>query len=70
MNGTRKDDGKTESERILRQVNCQAGASASRQGDDKDDWAEYWGRRIGRTLGILFLFVVIYWLYQLLTGKG
>ena len=50
--------------------NSQVGASASHKGDDSDDWAEYWGRRVGRALGVLFLFVVIYWLYQLVTGKG
>ncbi|MBO6540053.1 MAG: hypothetical protein JJ969_11710 [Rhizobiaceae bacterium] len=69
MNGKRQDE-KAESDRILGQVNSQVGASASRKGDDSDDWAEYWGRRVGRTLGIIFLFVVIYWLYELVTGRG
>jgi tetrahydromethanopterin S-methyltransferase subunit G len=46
------------------------GASASRDGDDRDDWPEYWGKRIGRALGMIFLLVVIYWLYQLITGAG
>lgn len=70
LSGRQKDDGKAESDRILERVNSQVGASASHKGDDSDDWAEYWGRRVGRALGVLFLFVVIYWLYQLVTGKG
>lgn len=68
--GDKRSDGDAESRRILDRVNSQMGASASRAGDDRDDWPEYWGKRIGRTLGIVFLFVVIYWLYQLLTGQG
>ncbi len=69
MSGKRNGD-KAESDRILERVNSQMGASASRQGDDSNDWPEYWGRRIGRLLGVIFLFVVIYWLYQLFTGTG
>ncbi|HEY6629916.1 MAG TPA: hypothetical protein VIZ90_00555 [Rhizobiaceae bacterium] len=29
---------------------------------DRDDWVEYWGTRIGRTLGLLLLFGLIVWL--------
>jgi len=29
---------------------------------DRDDWVEYWGTRIGRTLGLLLLAGVIVWL--------
>ena len=60
----------TESRRILDRVNTQMGASASRDGEDRNDWPEYWGKRIGRALGMLFLRVVIYWLYQLVAGTG
>lgn len=69
MSGDRSD-GDRESRRILERVNSQMGASASRQGDDREDWPEYWGRRIGRALGMIFLLVIIYWLYQLITGQG
>ncbi|MBO6717207.1 MAG: hypothetical protein JJ913_04530 [Rhizobiaceae bacterium] len=64
------NDGDGESKRILERVNSQMGASASRGGDDPNDWPEYWGKRIGRALGFAFLLVVIYWLYQLITGTG
>ena len=29
---------------------------------DRDDWAEYWGTRIGRTLGGLLLVGLVAWL--------
>jgi hypothetical protein len=29
---------------------------------DREDWAEYWGTRIGRTLGALLLVGLIVWL--------
>lgn len=29
---------------------------------DRDDWVEYWGTRIGRTLGALLLVGLIVWL--------
>jgi hypothetical protein len=29
---------------------------------DRDDWVEYWGTRIGRTLGLLLLVGLIVWL--------
>jgi len=29
---------------------------------DRDDWAEYWGTRIGRTLGAVLLVGLIAWL--------
>jgi hypothetical protein len=66
----KRSDGDAESRKILERVNSQMGASASRPGDDRDDWPEYWGKRIGRALGFAFLLVVIYWLYQLVTGQG
>lgn len=69
MNDKRKDSD-AESRRILDRINTQMGASASRPGEDRDDWPEYWGRRIGRALGMVFLVVVIYWLYQLIKGTG
>lgn len=28
---------------------------------DKADWAEYWGTRIGRSLGILFVVCLLIW---------
>jgi hypothetical protein len=66
----KRRDGDRESRRILDRVNTQMGASASRGGDDRSDWPEYWGKRIGRTLGMIFLLVVVYWLYQMVSGTG
>ncbi|MEM1364819.1 MAG: hypothetical protein AAGH82_03620 [Pseudomonadota bacterium] len=34
---------------------------------DQDDWAEVWGRRIGRTLGLLFAAYLVWWLVTFLT---
>jgi hypothetical protein len=67
---------KAESGRILKRVSQEAenggsalGRAARRARDhvsaadvDRDDWAEYWGTRIGRTLGALLLVGLIVWL--------
>ena len=37
---------------------------------DKDDWAEYWGRRIGRTLGAVITVGIVGWLILYLLGVG
>ena len=66
----KRNDSDAESRRILDRINTQMGASASRSGEDRDDWPEYWGKRIGRALGMVFLLVVIYWLYELIKGTG
>ncbi|MEN0086992.1 MAG: hypothetical protein AAF737_00985 [Pseudomonadota bacterium] len=34
---------------------------------DQEDWAEVWGRRIGRTLGLLFAAYLVWWLLTFLT---
>lgn len=68
-------DGKTESRRILDRVAREAeggGSLISRTAQrvrghmtaedaDKADWAEYWGTRIGRGLGILFVVALLVW---------
>lgn len=35
---------------------------------DRDDWAEYWGTRIGRTIGTIFLVGMVMWLVLYLSG--
>ncbi len=35
---------------------------------DREDWAEYWGTRIGRAIGALFLAAMIIWLVLYLSG--
>jgi hypothetical protein len=77
MTDKREDENRTESRRILDRVSREAEAggrsaidrAAKRAGDhlaardvDRDDWAEYWGTRIGRTIGAVFLVGVIVWL--------
>lgn len=37
---------------------------------DSDDWAEFWGRRIGRVLSFVLLIVAVIWLYQFFAGTG
>ena len=76
---------KTESRRILERVSQEAESggrsvverAARRAHDhvsaadvDRDDWAEYWGTRIGRTLGALLLIGVIAWLVLYLARGG
>jgi hypothetical protein len=34
---------------------------------DQEDWAEVWGRRIGRTAGVIFAIYLVYWLLNFLT---
>lgn len=74
MNSQHKD-GETESRRILDRVAREAdggGSLISRtakrvrghmvaEDADKADWAEYWGTRIGRGLGILFVVCLLIW---------
>ena len=68
-------DRETESQRILDRVAREAeggGSLISRTAQrvrghmnaedaDKADWAEYWGTRIGRGLGILFVVGLLIW---------
>lgn len=68
---------KAESQRILERVSREAESggrsvidrAANRARDhltaadvERDDWAEYWGTRIGRTIGAVFLVGLIVWL--------
>ena len=68
---------KAESRRILERVSQEAESggrsvvdrAAKRARDhvtaadvDREDWAEYWGTRIGRVLGLLLLAGLIVWL--------
>ena len=64
-------DRQTESRRILEQVAREAEAEGmgrharpemSAEDADKDDWAEYWGTRIVRWLGVLLLVGLLAWI--------
>lgn len=61
-----------ESRRILDRVGAETEARMKPRdksaGDD--DWAEFWGRRIGRVLSFVLFFVAVIWIYQFLTGTG
>ena len=70
MRGEDKDR-ETESRRILEQVAREAEAEGmgrharpdmSAEGADKEDWAEYWGTRIVRGLGVLLLIGLLAWM--------
>ncbi len=71
---TKPTDGEIESKRILERVAQESetvGTSSvkrvaervkghlSAQDTDENEWAELWGKRIGRTLGAIFVVVLI-----------
>jgi hypothetical protein len=69
----RDDDERAESRRIIERVSQEADSGGRSTIDrarnhlaardvDRDDWAEYWGTRIGRTIGAVFLVGLIVWL--------
>jgi tetrahydromethanopterin S-methyltransferase subunit G len=77
MKKERNDEAEAESRRILEQISRESqsgGLSAidratNRARDhlmaedvDHSDWAEYWGTRIGRTIGALVMAGLIFWL--------
>jgi len=84
MAGKREHDDRIESRRILERVSQEADAGGRSAIDrvadrarnhlgakdvDRGDWAEYWGTRIGRTIGAMFLVGMIVWLVMYL-AKG
>jgi hypothetical protein len=85
MADDRDSQRKTDSRRILERVSQEAESggrsaverAAKRAHDhvtaadvDQDDWAEYWGTRIGRTLGALVIVGLIVWLVLYLARGG
>ncbi|MDQ2632534.1 MAG: hypothetical protein M3Y43_04385 [Pseudomonadota bacterium] len=85
MNEDRDSEQRAESRRILERVSREAESggrsalerAARRAHDhvaatdvDQEDWAEYWGTRIGRTLGALALVGLIAWLVVYLARGG
>jgi hypothetical protein len=83
MEKRKSDPQERESQRILERVSMEEsggtilGRTAGRIRDhvaasdtDRDDWAEYWGTRIGRTLGLVITVVLIAWLVLYLLGAG
>jgi hypothetical protein len=66
-----RDREELESRRILDRVGAETEARMrprDAQAGDGEDWAEFWGRRIGRVLSFVLFFVAIIWLYQFIAG--
>ncbi len=83
MAGRQDDPRGRESERILERVakeesgGTMFGRTARRLRDhvsasdaDRNDWAEYWGTRIGRTIGLVITVILVAWLVLYLLGAG
>ena len=83
MAKTQSDPRKRESERILERVDMEEsggtmfGRTARRLRDhvsasdaDRNDWAEYWGTRIGRAIGLIVTLILVAWLFLYLFGAG
>jgi hypothetical protein len=74
------DPRQRESERILGRISQEDGAGGRAAGPGRaeiaaggtegEDWAEYWGTRIGRTLGLVITVGLIGWLALYLVGIG
>lgn len=71
-------DAEAESRRIIGRVGAETEASMAKRvqdhmaGRDADesDWAEKWGTRIGRWLGLALLIYLIWWLFDFASGGG
>ncbi len=67
-----------ESRRIIRRVDAESEATMARRvqnhmnGRDADekDWAELWGTRIGRWLGVALLVYLLWWLIWFMMEAG
>lgn len=82
---SRKDDGETESRRILDRIDKESATGGqgflARRADrardhltgadvDPDDRIEIWGTRIGRGLGLIITIVLVLWLVVYIMGGG
>ncbi|UUP17427.1 hypothetical protein [Nitratireductor thuwali] len=72
-------DRRNESEGILDRVNREVESrplidrtKKHFKADDapEDDWAELWGRRIGRVLSVVLVILVIGWIFSFLAESG
>lgn len=75
---SRDSENQAESRRIIGRVGAETEASMAKRAQnhmagkdaDKDDWAELWGTRIGRWLGLALLVYLIYWLIRFVVEGG
>lgn len=74
----RDDERRAESRRIIGRVGAESEASmvqrardhmAGKDADEKD-WAEVWGTRIGRWLGVVLLVYLVWWLISFVASGG
>lgn len=75
---SRNNDRDAESRRIINRVGAESEAGmvqrardhmAGRDADEKD-WAELWGTRIGRWLGLALLAYLVWWLISFVASGG
>ena len=75
---SRDEDRKTQSRRIIDRVGAETEASMARRvanhmaarDADQKDWAELWGTRIGRVLGVILFCYLIYWLIDFVMNRA
>lgn len=75
---SRDDDKQAESRRIIGRVGAETEASMARRAKDHmagrdaegKDWAELWGTRIGRWLGVALLVYLVWWLIRFVAESG
>ncbi len=63
-------EGQDESRRILGRVGAESEARMASAGAEGDDWAEMWGKRIGRVLAFVLLGFALVSLYNFLVLAG
>lgn len=65
-----KDKSENESRRILERIGAETEARMPSPGGEEKDWAELWGKRIGRVLSFVLLGIAIVWLYDFIVEMG
>jgi hypothetical protein len=65
-----RDRAEQESRRILERVGAETEARMATPRAEQQDWAEVWGKRIGRVLSFVLLGIAVVWLYDFLIEMG
>lgn len=74
----RKEDPQAESRRIIDRVGAESEVTMARRARDHmagrdaegSDWAELWGTRLGRWLGLALLVYLVWWLIDFAASGG